>query len=418
MSEGTSSPTAQLGSILFDQGRYPEAEKYFRDALAQDPNDPEVLWKLALCELNQRRPADAYQTINRAISLMPELAPLHAFKAYAEVELRRPADALRSAMQALELDPESDDAFTARAAAYISQQEWAKAEASAREALALNPDNGMAANQLAHALRLQNRLTESEGQIAYMLTQDPEDADTHVAAGWTALQKGRRSEAERHFLEALRLQPGNENARDGLKEAFRAKSPVYRVYLNYCFFMQRFTAGKQWLIIIGLFVMMKFAQQLPSPYSGIVIGGYLLFVLWVHVARPVGNFQLTLDRFARHALDRGEKVEAYVSGGGVMLGIPLLLAGVFAGWPAALIIGGTLVAAAFPFAYTFTNASAGRWLFGGVGAVVVAVGVLNLVEVLARVRFGSWLEGATGIALLAVVATTWLVNISALRRTR
>ncbi len=37
MSNEPASANEQRGSILFDQGRYPEAENYFRQALAQEP---------------------------------------------------------------------------------------------------------------------------------------------------------------------------------------------------------------------------------------------------------------------------------------------------------------------------------------------------------------------------------------------
>jgi tetratricopeptide (TPR) repeat protein len=418
MSDELASANAQRGSILLDQGRYPEAESYFREALSQDPNDPETLARLALCELNQRRAPAAMETIRRAIGFAPDAAHLHALKAFIEVELGKPAEALKSAGAALELDPECDDAFVAQAAAYIHRREWAKAETAARAALDINPDHGGAANQLAHALRLQNRLHESGDQIAYMLAQDPEDADTHVAAGWTALQRGQREDAEKHFLEALRLEAGNEGAREGLKEAFRAKSPIYRAYLNYCFFMQRFTEGKQWLVIIGLLVVVKFANAVLGPYGWIVSGLYMLFVLWVHVARPVGNFQLVFDRAARHALGRGETLEAWVCGGGVIAGILLCLTGILSGLAAPLVIGATLVAAAFPFAYTFTNRSNGKWLFGAAGAFVVAVGFASAGPLLVGQKPPEVVTGLVGVALLAVIACTWLCNVGALNSRR
>jgi Tfp pilus assembly protein PilF len=418
MSDDTASAHELRGSILFDQGRYAEAESYFREALTQEPNDAAVLSKLAICELNQSQPKAALETIQRALALAPEAAHLHALKAFIEVDLHRIHDALASAEAALSLDPECDDAFTARAAAYISRNEWARAETAARAALELNPENAAAANQLAHALRLQNRLQESHAQIAYMLERDPEDADTHVAAGWAALQKGARQQAETHFLEALRLEPGSESAREGLKEAFRAKSPVYRAYLSYCFFMQRFTTGKQWVIIIGLILLVKFARLVLGPFALVVVLPYLLLVLWVHVARPVGNFQLTLDRFARHALDRRETIEAWVCGGGVLLGLPLFLLGVFAGWKMAFIGGATLVGAAFPFAYTFTNVKWGRWLFGAIGALVVVAGVVNIVQACSAVDLKDAATTLSGLAFLGVIGTTWLSNVSALNSRR
>jgi tetratricopeptide (TPR) repeat protein len=414
MNDEISSPSARRGGILLDQGRYSEAEKYFREALAIEPNDAEVLFRLAICEANQKRSAEAHRTICQALALTPTVASLHALKAHIEANMKRPGEALKSADQALELDPECDQAFVARAAAFWEMQRWADAEIAAREALDINPENSAAANQLANALRLQNRLGESKGQIAYMLARDPEDARTHVAAGWTALQGGNRADAERHFLEALRLEPGLVAAKDGLKEAFRARSPIYRIYLNYCFFMQRFTAGKRWLIVIGFLAIPRLASLIGGPFAGLVAIAYFLFVLWVHVARPVGNFQLLLDRFARHALDRGEMIEACASGGSILVGLPLIIAGAFTKFPPACVIGATLVGAAFPFAYTFTNASKGKWLFGAIGATVLIAGLLNLLVIMGLEGISSSATALAGFAFLGVAATTWLANVRAL----
>lgn len=413
-----SSPSAQRGLILIEQGRYPEAEKFLRESLAQEPNDSAVLYYLAVCELNQGKPKEALETLDRALGLTPDAEHLHALRGLVLVKLKRAGEAKASIDEALRLDPDSDFAFVALASWHIEKNQWAEAETAARRALEINPENGVAANQLAHTLRLQNRLQESEDRTAYMLSQNPENADTHCAAGWTALQRGQVKKAEEHFLEALRLEAGNAAAREGLKEAFKARSPIYRAYLNYCFFMQRFTAGKQWLVVIGLIVAVKVAGAiLPPPLAMLLIVLYFLFVLWVHVARAVGNFQLTFDRLARHSLNLGEKLEAYFVGGGVMLGVLLALAGVLIGWPISLTAGITLIAMGFPLAYTFTNRSAaGRAVFGLTAIFVAVMGAANIAEIVLGRTLGPWVGALTPLAGLAVIAVTWLCAIPALNR--
>jgi len=414
------SPAAQRGMILLEQRRYPEAEKYFRDALADEPNDPFALYYLALCQHNQDHHKEALETIGRALALEPEMGDFHALKAFILVDLRRPADALAASEEALRIEPDSDFALTARAAGFLSRQEWSSAELAARKALELNPDNPTAANQLAHALRLQNRLHESAEQTGYMLAQDPQSADNHSTAGWVALQRGDHRQAEQHFLEALRLAPEAEYARAGLKESFKARSPVYRWYLRYCFFMQRFTAGKQWMLVLGLFFGVRFVQQvLPGPAALGVSVAYLLFVLWVHVASAVGNFQLLFDRFARHALSAGEKWEACFVGGGVLAGLPLLALGILAHMPIPLIVGLSLIGGAFPFAYVFNNQeTAGRYLFFAAGLFVYVTGAINLVMALRGGAQNPGQETLTMLAFLTVIAVTWLANVRSLNRRR
>jgi tetratricopeptide (TPR) repeat protein len=411
-------PSTQRGLILLQQKRYPDAEKYFREALAADPNDALALYHLALCEINQQQAKAAEETIRRALSLAPDNANFHSLRAIILTRLKRVKDALAESDEALRIDPESDFAFTARASVFAARYEWAEAEGAARKALELNPENAAAASHLATALRAQNRLAESAEQIGYMLAQDPESAENHTAAGWLALQAGDHRKAETHFLEALRLEAGNKAARAGLKESFRARSPLYRGYLQYCFFMQRFTAGKRWMIMIGILVVAQFVRAMvPGPAGMAVIAIYFLLVLWTHVARAVGNLQVFCDRFARYSLSSGEKWEAWFAGGGVVVGLPAMLIGVFAGIHWLLALGLTLLGAAFPLSYTFTNTSRpGRWIFGGVGAFVYAAGLAVL---LAPVLGGAGEElsgGMAGFAILAVIVTTYVANIPALNQ--
>jgi len=413
-----SSPSAQRGMILIEQGRYPDAEKFFRESLAQNPIDAPVLYYLAVCELNQHKPKDALGTVDRALALEPEVDSFHALRGMVLVDLKRTGEAKASIEEALRLDPDNDFAYVALAALHISKNQWADAEKAARRALDINPENSVAANQLAHTLRLQNRLQESMDRTDYMLAQNPEDANAHCAAGWTALQRGEQKKAEEHFLEALRLEAGSVSAREGLKESFKARAPLYRAYLNYCFFMQRFTEGKQWLVVIGLIVGVRLAQQfLPPLIALFVIALYFLFVLWVHVARAVGNLQLTFDRLARHALSLGEKLEAYFVGGGVVLGLLLVMIGALGGVPVALIVGITLIGTGFPLAYVFTNRSIyGRLLFGTAAAFVLFMGGANVASYFQGFPLGAWVPSLTGLAGLVVIGVTWLCAVPALNR--
>jgi tetratricopeptide (TPR) repeat protein len=414
----SASAASQRGLVLLQQRRYPEAEKYFREALSNDPNDPGALYFLAVCQTNQNNHKDALDTIDRALSVEPEVADMHALRAFILVDLHRSGDALKASEEALRIDPDSDFALTARAASFLSRNEWATAELAARKALDINPENTVAANQLAHALRLQNRLQESAEQTGYMLSQDPESGDNHSTAGWLALQRGDGRKAEEHFLEALRLDAGNESAKAGLKEAFKSRSAIYRWYLNYCFFMQRFTAGKQWLVILGLLLAVNIAPFfLPRPLALGVTVLYMLFVLWVHVARAVGNFQLLFDRFARHALEKGEMWEAIFVGIGVLLGLPLMAAGLISHQQILLIAGVTLIGSAFPFAYTFMNSiPTGRLLFGGIGVFVYFAGGIVIYETATNTSLGSWTENLGQIAFLAVIGVTWLCGVRTLNR--
>jgi tetratricopeptide (TPR) repeat protein len=410
-------PQVVRGLQLKDLGRYADAEKAFREALAQAPNDAFALHHLAACQFHQPdRHRDALQTINNAVAIEPNEVDHHILRAFILCTLDRAKESLAAANTALQLAPTSDAAFTAVAQAHLQLSHWADAERAARQALALDADNSTAANQLAQALRLQNKLDENAGHLAGMLARDPEDPYTHANAGWTALQQGEHREAEMHFREALRLNPEFDSAREGLLNSFRARSPIYRGYLKYCFAMQRLSSGSRWGVIIGLYLAAKFGSRLQGGLGLAIMAIYFLFVLWVWVARPFGNLMLLFDRFARHALRRNEKIEAAIVGGGLCCGVLALAAGMVLSSGLLLIAGIGLVAMSFPLALTFTNESKiGSILFGTVGAVTLLGTVLSLVSPLVPA-----LDNLAGLIFQAgcigCLASTWLGNIPALRK--
>ena len=409
-------PEILRGLQLKDLGRYADAENAFREALAQEPNDAFALHQLAACQLHQpQRKREALATIDRAIAKEPNDADHHVLRSYILSVLDRPRDGLAAAQTALSLDPHHAGAFTAEAQAHLQTEQWPRAEQSARQALALDADNSAAANQLAQALRLQNKNAENAAHLAGMLARDPEDPFTHANAGWTALQRGEHRAAETHFREALRLDPDFESARDGLLNSFRARSPIYRTYLRYCFFMQRLSSGARWAVIIGLYFGVKLAGQITGGDALVAL--YMLFVLWVWVAKPVGNFFLLFDSFARYALRPREKLEAAAVGGSLGPGLALLIASFAFGWPAVVTLGIGLIAASFPLSMTFTNGSRpGTWLFGTVAAVTLLGAALTALAHLVPLIDQGTARQIFTVGAIGCLAATWLGNVPALRR--
>ncbi|MDR3402748.1 MAG: tetratricopeptide repeat protein [Chthoniobacter sp.] len=410
MSAGIPHPQVLRGLQLKQLGRYADAASAFKEALAQEPNDAFALHQLAGCQwrVDELR-KEALETIERAIAIEPNEAEHHVLRGFILCALDRPKEALEATRMALGLDPNDSYAHTAEAQAWLQMEKWPLAEQSARQALALDADNSGAANQLAQALRLQNKQAENAAHLAGMLARDPEDAFTHANAGWAALQRGVHREAEVHFREALRLDPDFDYAREGLLSSFRARSPLYRAYLKYTFAMARLNRGARWAVILGLYFGVKVARYLPGGV--ILVALYFLFVLWVWVARPVGNTLLLFDRFARYALRLSEKIEAAVVTGCLAMGLTSIILSFATDWDLAMLFGIAAIAIAFPLSLVFTNASIlGRWVFGGIAGGAALVIFLGLV-------LGSHLFADLFVsACIACAASTWLGNIRALNR--
>lgn len=413
------------GLLLQDQGRLEEAESCFYGVLAREPENDFVLGRLALCLLSQPgKKKRALETIEAAIRLRADEPFYHALRAIILGDLHRGKEALVAADHAVALNPQDGFALAAKAAAYCAMERWAEGEEWSRRALALDADNAMASNLLAQTLRLQGKAQLGAEAVARLLAADPEDSLTHVNAGWSALQRKDRVQAEAHFREALRLDPDSDAAREGLIESFRARSLFYRIYLSYCFFMQRFTGGRQWLIIIGIYllyqVMRNVLKTVNPIYAAVFVLLWLGLVLWIWLAPGIGSFLIFLDRSARLALKAGERHQGLAVGLGLLAGIAALVGGFFTAYLPIVLLGTGLVASTVPAALAFDNDSRrGRVVFGGlVGFVYFATLMVFGLEAARHPADGLHpASGGLGIAaLLSVIACTWLGNVRSLRR--
>jgi tetratricopeptide (TPR) repeat protein len=411
-------------ALLFvRQGRYREAESYLRIAIQNDPDDPQGFFFLATCLMHDpnTRP-EALSMIDQALRLRPTRAVYHAQRANILILLNRTKEALTEVDQARTLAPDSPDSYVAESLVMLVLGKPQEAERAAREALALDAENEAAGDSLADALRMQGKLDESAAQIRGLLGRNPENPWTHSSAGMLALQRGEIRAAETHFLSALRIEPEHREAREGLLHAFRARSPLYRAYLKYSFMMEKLGRTGRAVLVIGLLILMQFANVLLvgrlAPIGMILVAFYCLFVLWIWVAKGVGNLFLLFDRFARIALRTDEKAEALVVGGGVLCGLASFAAGLWLKQIGVIFLGLTLIAAAFPMSLLFTNRSkAGRIVFGLVGAFVYLGGLASFLLVTLPLAspsgFATTLFGWT---MILALVTTWLGNIPALRR--
>jgi Tfp pilus assembly protein PilF len=406
--------------MFVKQGRYREAEPFLRQAIQTDPEDPQLFFFLATCLMHDtKNRGEALAMIDHALRLCPSRAYYHAQRANILVLLARAKEALREVHEARRLAPDSPDSYVAESLVKIILGKPQEAERAARQALVLDPENEAAGDSLSDALRLQGKLEQSEAQLRSSLAKNPENPWTHSSAGMLALQKGDARAAEGFFLAALRIEAEHEEARNGLLHAFRARSPFYRAYLKYTFMMERLNRVGRGLVVIGLLILLEGAWVLcagPFEFLGtFVVGLYLLLVLWVWVARGVGNLFLLADPFARHALRSPEIREAFVVGGGVVLGLLALGAGLIFKMGGPIFFGLTLLCAAFPMSLVFTNRSKlGRLLFSAAGIAIYLSGFASVALVFTS-QGEDWAANIFGITLLLALLTTWVANIPALR---
>lgn len=407
------------GRLLQSQHRYADAVQSYKHALSQDPQHADSYVMLALCWLNMTDTEAplALDAARRAVALEPQDAFFRSVLALAMNATAKDGqtDAIRAALEeakaATGLDPDHDFSHAVQASLHLRLRQLPEAEAAARKSLELDTENTMAAGVLSAALLMQRKDGDNRSLIEYQLQRNPDDDDAHTSAGWQALMEGDHKRANQHFMEALRLSPMNESARMGLVESYRARSVLYRAQLRFAHFMNQFTEGRQTAIMVGGFVAYKVLsaslKNVSPLLSGAVIGVWLVFALWSHLARSFGSFFILFDRFARQALRPREFWEGAVVGGLIVAALASLAAMAFTS------VDGTFPALAFLLAAVanaaaFTNSHhLGRHIYAvagtiaGFGALYAGLATFFVPGLPSADLFGA-------LAILTGVLVSWL----------
>lgn len=305
-------PHLERGRLLLLQHRPAEAEKELRQALAADPDDAIALALLSECYLDTNRYPDALDAARQAIARMPEIPFLYYVLARAHYYNKQMREARQAIAEGQRLDPSDPEAFHLLATVEFYDEKWQAALDAAQRGLELDPENVNLINLRAQSLIRLNRKQEAAQALDFALQKAPQNAFAHANKGWVAIEQDQYELAVSHFREALRLQPNNDFARSGLKEAIKGKNLLYRAVLKYFLWMNKLTEQGRWVFIIGAYlgyrIFFKLAENYPdlAPFLYPFIALYIVFAFSSWIAKPVSNLFLRLHPLGKYALDEDE----------------------------------------------------------------------------------------------------------------
>ena len=317
----------ERGSLLFQTGRHDLAEREFRAALVDEPNNGLAHAMVALCLMSQKKYAEATDEAQQAIALRPDWDIGYSALAAIFAERERLKEAVPMAQRAIELDPFDPDHYALLASIRNQQRNWPAGLLAADAGLAIDPEHTRCINARGIALVNLGRRDEAGITIGGALQRNPHNATTHANQGWALLHAGDHKKALEHFREALRIDPDLQWARAGIVEALKARNIIYRVMLRYFLFMSRMTRQVQWGIILGGYVgfnlLHSAAESHPqlSPWLQPALIAYYVFALMTWLASPLFNLMLRVDRFGRYALSRDQRVSSNWVGGCLLIAI-------------------------------------------------------------------------------------------------
>jgi tetratricopeptide (TPR) repeat protein len=183
---------ANLGQMLYEANRIPEAMELFRQALRINP-------------------AVAYYSLGNALT-----------------RTGRASEAIDKYEAALRINPDYAEAHTNLGDALFLTGRNPEAIHEYQQALRIDPDDAHAHNNLGTALVQTGRASEAIAHYKQALRINPGSADTHGNLGAALGQMGRIPEAIEQLKAALRINPYNIDARNNLTklEAVQKTTPA------------------------------------------------------------------------------------------------------------------------------------------------------------------------------------------------
>ncbi|MGH9794536.1 MAG: tetratricopeptide repeat protein [Candidatus Acidiferrales bacterium] len=219
MSVCTPGLVEQLNTAMENQraGRYTDAERIYRQVLAQERDQPDALHLLGLLSCQTGRTHESVGLIRRAISVRPRIAPFHSNLGNALLSLGLLAEAIESFERALGIDPRSLEAHLNLGNALQQQGKLADAVAHYRIALRHRPDCPEAHNNLGNALAAMGRAMEAQAALGQALRLRPNYAEAHANLGRLLMDEtGCLEQAAACYQNAARHKPELAEAHAGL----------------------------------------------------------------------------------------------------------------------------------------------------------------------------------------------------------
>jgi tetratricopeptide (TPR) repeat protein len=222
----------ERGLVLYRAHQYPAAEKEFRAALAENPNDDYAHRLLAFCLKEQKRLGEAVEEARQAVALNPESADNYYGLAVILNDQKQWKEAQAAIDEAKALAPQVALFHAEDARLALQQGRWQEALAKADRALSLNPLDEFPMRLKAWALLKTGKYKEAEESCRQALALNPESASVFAVRGHINLARSKVALAIADFREALRIDPTQNWAREGLFESLRRRNPLYGVVLH------------------------------------------------------------------------------------------------------------------------------------------------------------------------------------------
>ena len=216
------SPNARhaLASALLERGDVESAGAEFREFIRSRPEDPHIIeareeFAIALIRTGDVKGAE--EQFRAIVARNPAYTRGHIGLGDALLRLSQPEDARREFEAAVRLQPDNVVALVNLGLLQVRAGETDAAVATLRHATAVEPRQLIARRQVADIYLRRGQYKELEAEARALLRYTPDDASVHNVLGIALASQQRYDLAKQAFADAVRLDPGNVQARQNLE---------------------------------------------------------------------------------------------------------------------------------------------------------------------------------------------------------
>jgi tetratricopeptide (TPR) repeat protein len=212
-------PAADLVGVaraLRDAKRYDEARAFLDKAAEKDPQNADVPYQRGLIELANKNLDGAVTALNKAIELNPKNANAMMNLGVAYQHQRKNAEATAMFRRATQAAPNAPTAWVQLAGA-LAADSTAAAQRAYDKALSLDPQNVAAKRGKGYTHLVLEQYPQAISLLKEATAAAPNEVDGWVWLGQAQLNSGKHAEARDSFQRALKLDPENKPAQEGLQ---------------------------------------------------------------------------------------------------------------------------------------------------------------------------------------------------------
>lgn len=209
------------------------ARALYEQVLAARPDDPAVLFRVGLLEMQASRLAEAATWLSRAVTLKPEEFSHHFALGQTLSALKRFEEAEACFRTALAIKPDAADVHFSLGLALQSQNKVSEAIATYRNALKLRPNYASALTNLGAALRDIGQTDDAIEALNSAVHVEPQVVIHYVNLGAALCQSRSFGHAEAMLRRAVELDPAHPQAFYNLGVALAAQGKLQQATAAY-----------------------------------------------------------------------------------------------------------------------------------------------------------------------------------------